>query len=198
MIKSYWNEEWKEIDFPEGALRKKYAISNYGRVISYGEDMSDGVLVGGGCIKGYKTLPLRPFGKSTTYYIHKLVARLFLGEPVEGQECVLHLDYNKGNNYVGNLKWATKDESLRHQQENPEVIRSREKARMRCPECGPKLTSTQVIRLKKKLLDPGRKTKLRIIAKQFGVSEMQLYRIRTGENWSHVDVPDFKGRAESM
>ena len=85
MIKSYWNEEWKEIDFPEGALRKKYAISNYGRVISYGEDMSDGVLVGGGCIKGYKTLPLRPFGKSTTYYIHKLVARLFLGEPEEGQ-----------------------------------------------------------------------------------------------------------------
>lgn len=60
MIKSYWNEEWKEIDFPEGALRKKYAISNYGRVISYVEDMSDGVLVGGGCIKGYKTLPLRP------------------------------------------------------------------------------------------------------------------------------------------
>ena len=51
-----------------------------------------------------------------------------------------------------------------------------------------KLTETQVIRLKKKLFDPNRRTRLKILAKQFGVSEMQLHRIKTGENWGHIKV----------
>jgi len=42
--------------------------------------------------------------------------------------------------------------------------------------------------LKKKLLDPGRKTRMKILAKQFGVTEMQLHRIKTGENWGEVKV----------
>jgi DNA-binding Xre family transcriptional regulator len=45
-----------------------------------------------------------------------------------------------------------------------------------------------VKRLKKKLLDPNRKTRYKILAKQFGVSEMQLHRIKTGENWGHIIV----------
>ncbi|GAO29078.1 hypothetical protein JCM15548_11235 [Geofilum rubicundum JCM 15548] len=185
---SHWNEEWKEIVFPAGALRKRYAISNYGRIVSYAKIMADGQLVKGGCLKGYKTLPLRPFGKSTTYYVHKLVAQYFLPHAQESEDYVIHLDFNKSNNYVGNLKWATRQETFVHQQNNPCVIEGRKKVKERCPEAGPKLTSTQVMRLKKKLLDPERKTKLRIIAKQFGVSEMQLHRIRKGENWAHVEV----------
>ena len=189
MIHSHWNEDWKEILFPPGALRKRYAISNYGRVVSYTSTMADGQLVKGGCLKGYNTLPLRPFGKSTTYYVHKLVAQSFLPLPHEGEAYVIHLDYNKSNNYVRNLKWATRQATFVHQQGNPSVLEGRKKVKKRCPETGPKLTSTQVMRLKKKLLDPGKKTKLRIIAKQFGVSEMQLHRIRKGENWAHVEVP---------
>jgi hypothetical protein len=188
MIHSHWNEDWKEILFPIGALRKQYAISNYGRVISYTNSMADGQLVKGGCLKGYKTLPLRPFGKSTTYYVHKLVAQYFLSDSKDGEDYVIHLDYNKSNNYVSNLKWATRQQTFVHQQSNPSVIEGRKKVKERCPETGPKLTSTQVMRLKKKLLDPERKTKLRIIAKEFGVSEMQLHRIRKGENWAHVEV----------
>ena len=188
MIQSHWNEEWKEIDFPNGALRTRYAGSNYGRVVSYTTRIEEGQPVKGGCLKGYKTLPLRPFGKSTTYYVHKLVAECFL-QRTEEETFVIHLDYNKGNNYVANLKWATRKEMLAHQQNNPLVLESRRKAKGRCPEAGPKLNATQVMRLKKKLLDPDRKTKLRIIAKQFGVSEMQLHRIRKGENWGHVEVP---------
>ena len=53
---------------------------------------------------------------------------------------------------------------------------------------GNKLTSTQVIRIKKMINDPNRKTRLKIIAKQFGISEMQLYRIKSGENWGHIEV----------
>jgi hypothetical protein len=45
-----------------------------------------------------------------------------------------------------------------------------------------------VRRLKKKLLDPNRKTRYKILVMQFGVSEMQLHRIKTGENWGHIIV----------
>jgi len=45
-----------------------------------------------------------------------------------------------------------------------------------------------VTRSKRKLLDPKRKTRMKIMAKQFGVSEMQLYRIKSGENWGHITI----------
>lgn len=189
-MNSYWNEQWKEIVFPPGALRKRYAISNYGRVVSYPVSPNNGKLVKGGCLKGYKTLPLRPAGVSTTFYIHKLVALYFLPPPEQEQVAVIHLDYNKLNNFVQNLKWATREETSAHQQKNPLVLKGREKIKNRCTSEGAKLNTTQVMRLKKKLLDPQRKTKLRIIARQFGVSEMHLHRIRKGENWAHVEVPD--------
>jgi hypothetical protein len=50
------------------------------------------------------------------------------------------------------------------------------------------LSYAQAVVLKKKLLDPNRKTRIRILAKQFGVSEMQLYRIKSGENWGDIEV----------
>jgi uncharacterized protein YjcR len=40
--------------------------------------------------------------------------------------------------------------------------------------------------IKRKLLNG--KTRLKMIAKQFGVSDMQIHRIKTGENWSHVKI----------
>jgi DNA-binding Xre family transcriptional regulator len=51
-----------------------------------------------------------------------------------------------------------------------------------------KLTEAKVKILKRKLLDPNRKTRIKMLARQFGVSEMQLHRIRTGENWGHVKI----------
>ena len=53
---------------------------------------------------------------------------------------------------------------------------------------GRKLTSTQVIRIKKMLQRPDNKTRLVMIAKQFNITTQQLYRIRTGENWGHIKV----------
>jgi hypothetical protein len=35
---------------------------------------------------------------------------------------------------------------------------------------------------------PNQKTRLKMIAKQFGVSEMQIRRIASGENWGHVKI----------
>jgi len=190
MIKSFWNEKWKVLKFEEGALRKKYAISNYGRIVSFTDKPENGTIVRGGILRGYKTLPVRPFGKSKTFYVHKLVAEYFLPKENDDQKYVIHLDYNKENNYIENLKWADKDKMFAHQQKNPVVLEAREKQKGRKTVQGHKLNATQVMRLKKKIMDPNRKTRLKLIAKQFGISEMQLYRIKSGENWGHIRVPE--------
>lgn len=188
MVRSYWNEEWAEVKFEEGALKKRYAISNYGRIISFIGEIKDGDYIRGGKLRGYPTLPLRPFGKSKTFYVHKLVAEHFITKDSEDQTFVIHKDFNKSNNYVENLEWANKKQMFEHQQKNPSVLEAREKQKGRKTQQGHKLTATQVIRLKKKIMDPNRKTRLKLIAKQFGISEMQLYRIKSGENWAHIKV----------
>ncbi len=188
MVKSFWNEEWKEINFEEGALKKKYAISNYGRIVSFITCVDEGNLIKGGTLRGYATLPIRPFGVSKTLYVHKLVAEYYLEQPCSEATFVIHKDYNKSNNYIDNLQWSTKEEVYEHQQTNPAVLAGRRKLKGRKTVQGHKLTTTEVIRLKKKIFDPNRKSRLKIIAKQFGISEMQLYRIKSGENWSHVKV----------
>jgi len=196
MVRSYWNEEWKEVKFEEGALKKRYAISNYGRIISYTDKIETGTYIRGGKLRGYPTLPLRPFGKSKTFYVHKLVAELFIPKTSDKQQFVIHLDYNKSNNFIENLKWTDKSEMFEHQQKNPSVLEAREKQKGRKTQQGHKLTATQVMRLKMKINDPNRKTRLKLIAREFGISEMQLYRIKSGENWGHVEVemPDVEGK----
>ena len=107
----------------------------------------------------------------------------------ENQEYVLHLDFDKINNHISNLKWATYDEMRAHGFKSPKVIEAQRKFReFNIKRDGAKLTSTDVIRLKKRILDPNRKTRLRLIAKEFGISEMQIHRIKTGENWGHIKV----------
>jgi len=41
------------------------------------------------------------------------------------------------------------------------------------------------VRLIRKKINEG-KTRMKMIAKQFKISEMQLYRIKVGENWGWV------------
>jgi predicted DNA binding protein len=101
----------------------------------------------------------------------------------------LHLDHNLGNDYISNLKWATIAEQRAHTKASPRVIEAKKKLiEHRIKSDGIKLTETQVIWLKKKLLDPDRKTRLKILAKKFGVTTMTLHRIKTGENWGHIKV----------
>ena len=182
MIRNYYHEKWKDIVFDQDISKEMtFKISNYGRLIKVvnGKDILIDKQYN---INGYNSLQVVKIdGKKTARYIHKLVANHFLEQP-EGAKYVIHLDYDKMNNKVENLKWATKREKEIHQFKNPHY-KTRKKV---IPSA--KLTETEVIRLKKKLFDPNRKTRLKILAKQFGVSEMQLHRIKTGENWGHIKV----------
>ncbi|HRG57551.1 MAG TPA: NUMOD4 domain-containing protein [Bacteroidia bacterium] len=186
------SEEFKEIEIKD-KLRLKYAVSNYGRVISFSESMEAGRLIKIFPSNGYNLFRyvLYVNGKRVfkSIFMKKLVAEYFIPKPSEEHKHVIHLDYNRLNDFVKNLKWVTTAEQRAHNRKSPLVIEMLKKLHEhRRNSKGNKLTEAQVIILKKKLLDPNRKTRLKILARQFGVSEMTLHRIRTGENWGHIKV----------
>ena len=117
-------------------------------------------------------------GKYKTYYLHKLIAQHFLEQ--NNGIYVIHLDYDKLNNHIDNLKWVTKREKEIHQFTNPSYKKPVNLT-------SAKLSENDVRRIKKMLNNPNRRTRLKMIAKQFGVSTMQLQRIKTGENWGHIE-----------
>ncbi len=182
MLNFYKDEIWKDIEFDEGiSKREKFKISNYGRILNC--KGAKEYLVNETFVNGYTALHVRQTsGKSTRRYVHKLVAQHFL-EQNDGIY-VIHLNYDKTDNRVINLKWATKEEKERHQFSNPKYKEfKRKKIR-----ASAKLTEAKVQLIKKKINDPNRKTRMKMIAKRFGISEMQLYRIKRGENWGDVSA----------
>jgi len=182
-IVSYRDEEWKDLTLDNLSEKSKYKISNYGRVISYYYN-EEGVLLKLSNIHGYRSLTLRDKdGKQLYLYIHRLVAEYFLDKPKEDQKIVLHLDNNRHNNYYRNLLWANQSERYHHNLKiNPNAKRLQPKG----DRAWSKLTESEVRVIKRKLRDPNRKTKMKVLARQFGISEMQLSRIKSGENWGKV------------
>lgn len=130
-------------------------------------------------------------GRTTNYHalIHRLVAEYFLPKPKAAATIVAHLDFNKSNNKAENLKWMTPDENYVHQQKSPLVIKEKKerKTNINRSSKAAKLTVTKVMLLKK-LLNQNKPVKQLI--KQFKVTDMQIYRIKRGENWGNVPAAD--------
>jgi hypothetical protein len=192
MIRIYADEIFREIE-TDVPLRFRYAVSSKGRLIRFTENFNDGDLLKGSISDGYKTFRYRKNidGKITVkiLFVYKLVAEFFIPKTSEEQRHVLHLDYVRDNDSVKNLRWATYQEMQEHIKKSPRVIESKKNLiEHNLKSDGRKLTITKVIRLKKILSKPNQNTRIKILAKQFGISEMQVNRIKRGENWSHIKV----------
>lgn len=192
MIIPYPNEEFKEIEMPE-SLTLRYAISNFGRLISFSKKIEDGRALKGSLTDGYRVLRyhINEEGNRINYhhFFYKLVAQYFLKKTSEDQVHVLHLDRDRSNDIVSNLQWATKQEFLDHCRKSPYVIEAKKKLVEHIIKSnGAKLTTTKVMFIKKWLQEPEQKTRLKIIAKQFGVTPEHLRMIKNGERWGHIKV----------
>lgn len=186
MIKKITGEVWKNLQFPGWKeLRKKYAVSSHGRVASYTDDVhEDGKLLNGSLTTGYKSLNLHRPNSKGTIYIHREVAKLFSKKPGPKHKFVIHVNHNKLDNRAANLKWATQEDVAAHQQKSPAKIAYKKVQASRSN--GLKLNANQVKAIKKLLSDPKRKQTFRQLAEKYAVSEMTLYRIKSGENWGKV------------
>jgi len=186
MIRKLTSEVWKPLQFPGWKqLRKKYALSSTGRVASYSEDvLEDGKLLNGSLTTGYKTLNLHRPGNNGTLYIHREIARLFLGKASQKHKYVIHVNHNKLDNAAKNLKWATLEEMIDHQQKSPAKIAYKKVQANRT--VGLKLTASQVKTIKKTLSSKNRQLTIKKLAEKYHVSEMTMYRIKSGENWGRI------------
>jgi hypothetical protein len=186
MIKKLTGEVWKTMKFSGStALRNRYALSTHGRIASYKDDiLADGKLLNGSITTGYRTLNLHRPGNKGTLYIHREMAKLFLQKPSPKHKYVIHKNHNKLDNNIKNLKWATLAEMIEHQQYSPAKMAYKEKQAN--TQVGLKLTAPQVKKIKEILSKPRRKLTIKQLAEKYDVSEMTMYRIKSGENWGRV------------
>jgi hypothetical protein len=186
MIKKIPDETWKQLQFSgHKELRKKYAVSSSGRAASYSNDITtDGKILNGSLTSGYRTLNLHLENGNGTIYLHREIARLFCKKPSPKYKYVIHINHRKEDNNFKNLKWATIEEVGNHQQSSPQKIAYKKRQANKTE--GLKLNVTKVKSIKEAINNPKRKLTYRQMAVKYNVSEMTLYRIKSGENWGKV------------
>lgn len=93
-----------------------YQISKDGEIWSVPRSNSQGRKDGGFFLKqdvgknGYRRVTLFKGGKKKRFLVHRLVLLTFKGVCPEGKEGC-HIDGNKANNHVENLRWGTKSQN---------------------------------------------------------------------------------------
>lgn len=186
MIKKLPGEVWKPLVFSGSKeLRNRYAVSTHGRIASFKKDvLEDGKLLNGSLTTGYRTLNLHRPGHKGTLYIHRELAKLFMKRPSPKHKYVVHINHNKLDNRIKNLRWATLEDMIGHQQKSPAKIAYKKKQASR--DTGLKLNAVQVRRIKDQLNNKNRKVTIKQLADKYSVSEMTMYRIKSGENWGRV------------
>ncbi|HET6766697.1 MAG TPA: NUMOD4 domain-containing protein [Chitinophagaceae bacterium] len=185
MISKLRGEVWKSLRFSGWKeLRYNYAVSNYGRIASYKKELREGKLLHGSLTTGYRTLNLHRPGNKGTLYIHREIAKIFLKTPSPRHRYVVHINHDKLDNRVKNLRWSTLEQMIIHQQKSPAKIAYKNIQANRT--VGLKLNLGHVKKIKTILKDPQRSITIKRLAKKYKVSEMTIYRIKSGENWARV------------
>ena len=186
MIKKINGEVWKQLQFDGYKnLRNKYAVSSLGRAASYKEAVNeDGKILNGSLTSGYRTLNLHLDDGNGTIYLHREIAKLFCKKSSPKCKYVIHINHKKNDNNYSNLKWATLPEMSTHQQNSPNK-KAYKKMQSGKTE-GLKLNAAKVKTIKEYISNPKRKLTYKQMAAKYNVSEMTLYRIKSGENWGHV------------
>jgi hypothetical protein len=180
-IKPLAGERWRELELKKGVTTKRYAISNRGRIVSFKDKVDEGYLLRPRLTQGYPSVTIGREANRQNYYLHRLVAEYFSKKPSQRHRFVIHRDHVKENNKSDNLKWVTHESQIEHALSDPNVLVRQN------PEEGPKLNASKVRQIKRALKAKNQPT-LKALARQFKVSDMQIHRIKTGENWSHVTV----------
>lgn len=180
-IKFLTGERWKELNLKKGVTTKRYAISSRGRIVSFKTKVEEGYMLRPRLTQGYPSVTIGREANRQNYYLHRLVAEYFTKKGSVKNTFVIHLDHKKENNKADNLKWVSHDSQIAHALKDPNVLIRQN------PEEGPKLNAVKVRQIKRALNAKNQPT-LKALAKQFKVSDMQIHRIKTGENWSHIKI----------
>lgn len=123
---------WKNIDGYNG----RYQISNTGSVRRF-NGVFHKIMRTQIINSGYELVHLSIKNQRKAFTIHRLVATYFI-EKNPGCEFVDHIDCNKLNNHVNNLRWVTGKENMQYASINGLLIESGKKASKRMVGVGSK------------------------------------------------------------
>jgi len=104
------NEIWKNVIDYEGI----YQISNLGNLKNI---KTNKILKVNNKKEKYLNVSLYKNGKQKTFYIHRLIALIFIPNPHK-LPMINHIDGNKQNNDILNLEWCTNRENTSHYYSN--------------------------------------------------------------------------------
>ena len=127
---------------------------------------------------GYKYVKLWINNKTHAEFIHRLVAKAFIPNPLNKPE-VNHKDGNKSNNDDTNLEWVTSKENKEHAVKNA-LLHPR-----KCEECARANFTNDQIRLTCSLIERGEMT-LQEISMTTGVSYDTIISIRRLRAWRDI------------
>lgn len=106
-------EIWKDIVGFEGY----YKVSNYGNIYSIKKDKIRSPKHNN---RGYLIITLSKDKVQSTKLVHRMVALAFLPNP-ENKPCIDHIDANKENNTLSNLRWCTYKENTHNSITFPKI-----------------------------------------------------------------------------
>lgn len=176
-------EKWE----PVKNYNKYYEVSDSGKVRSItrsvpvnsiqGSKIVQGrVLKAGLSSNGYVSVTLSKFGKFKYPSVHRLVAEAFIPNPKNLPQ-VNHKDGDKTNNNAWNLEWVDEIGNMKHASDLGLV----DNRGVKSPN---NKYSEEIIIEVKKLLTEGLSTVK--ISKLTGVNRTTVYRVKTGQQWSHI------------
>lgn len=125
---------------------------------------------------GYKIIQIRML-------VHRAVLMAFDGPPLEGKNITRHLDGDRTNNKITNLKWGTQKENMADAMEHGTHVCKSPRQRSWYTS---KLTEEQVIEIKTRAANGSELSK--DIAKDYPVHVSTVRKIIRGEDWAHIQI----------
>jgi hypothetical protein len=112
------HEVWRYLWFPDDVNGdfNFYILSSQGRLFNPRSSSNGGWLLKGGTdVHGYKSFNLRNNRKSSTQRLARLMLFTFVGAPPSDGYTADHIDRNRRNDNISNLRWATVSEQNQNQ-----------------------------------------------------------------------------------
>lgn len=166
----------KIVEFPD------YSVSNLGRIKRTTKGyrtIPNRILYGSTNGSGYKYIGIKSItGKFYNVLVHRFVAHVFIGPCPDGKE-VNHRNGIKLINIYTNLEYVSGSENKKH------AFRLGLRNHLGSKHPKSKLNE-QDARIIKKLLRRKNRPKIINIAKQFKISTVTIYKIKSNKLWKHV------------